>query len=27
MGLFQCRATVDGKSVAEAELMCAERNA
>ena len=26
MGLFQCRASVDGKAVAEAELMCAERN-
>lgn len=25
MGLFQCRAKVDGKAVAEAELMCAER--
>ncbi|HSE11256.1 MAG TPA: 3-hydroxyacyl-ACP dehydratase FabZ [Rudaea sp.] len=27
MGLFHCRAKVDGKPVAEAELMCAERNA
>jgi 3-hydroxyacyl-[acyl-carrier-protein] dehydratase len=26
MGLFHCRAKVDGKTVAEAELMCAERN-
>ena len=26
MGLFQCRASVDGKTVAEAELMCAERS-
>jgi 3-hydroxyacyl-[acyl-carrier-protein] dehydratase len=25
MGLFHCRAKVDGKTVAEAELMCAER--
>ena len=25
MGLFECRASVDGKAVAEAELMCAER--
>jgi 3-hydroxyacyl-[acyl-carrier-protein] dehydratase len=25
MGLFQCRARVDGKVVAEAEMMCAER--
>jgi 3-hydroxyacyl-[acyl-carrier-protein] dehydratase len=25
MGLFVCRATVDGKQVAEAELLCAER--
>jgi 3-hydroxyacyl-[acyl-carrier-protein] dehydratase len=25
MGLFHCRASVDGKPVAEAELMCAER--
>jgi 3-hydroxyacyl-[acyl-carrier-protein] dehydratase len=27
MGLFHCQAKVDGKPVAEAELMCAERNA
>ena len=27
MGLFHCRAKVDGTQVAEAELMCAERNA
>jgi len=26
MGLFHCVAKVDGKAVAEAELMCAERN-
>ena len=26
MGLFVCRASVDGKSVAEAELLCAGRN-
>lgn len=26
MGLFVCRALVDGKSVAEAELLCAERS-
>lgn len=26
MGLFSCRASVDGKPVAEAELMCAERS-
>ena len=26
MGLFHCVAKVDGKPVAEAELMCAERN-
>jgi 3-hydroxyacyl-[acyl-carrier-protein] dehydratase len=26
MGLFYCVAKVDGKAVAEAELMCAERN-
>ena len=26
MGLFHCRASVNGKAVAEAELMCAERN-
>ena len=27
MGLFHCRASVAGKTVAEAELMCAERDA
>ena len=27
MGLFHCRASVDGKPAAEAELMCAERSA
>jgi 3-hydroxyacyl-[acyl-carrier-protein] dehydratase len=26
MGLFHCRASVGGKTVAEAELMCAERS-
>ncbi len=26
MGLFACRALVDGKPVAEAELLCAERS-